>query len=91
MCDKEEIRAINADYEKMFERLQKEREGKLAKAKSKLEMITKLVEFENEGMSKVPPVAPPAGSPQLFNVVPPSNASVAPNPLAQMIGLRKVG
>jgi hypothetical protein len=76
----DEIRAINADYEKMIEQLQKEREGKLARVKSKLELI-----------SKVPPVASPADLPQLSHVGPPPNASVAPTPLAQMIGFRKVG
>ena len=87
----DEIRAINADYEKMIEQLHKEREGKLARVKSKLELISKLLEFENEDRSKVPPVASPADLPQLSHVGPPPNASVAPTPLAQMIGFRKVG
>ena len=87
----EEVRAINADYEKMIEQLQKEREEKLDRVKSKLELISKLIEFENEDTSKVPPLAPPAGSPQLSHVSPPPNTSVAPTPLAQMIGFRKVG
>ena len=86
----DEIRAINADYEKMIEQLQREREGKLARVKSKLELISKLLEFENEDRSKVPPVASPADLPQPSSVVPLRNASVAPSPLAQMIGFRKV-
>ena len=87
----DEIRAINADYDKKLKQLQREREGKLARFKSKLEMIRKLLEFENEDKSKVPPVAPPADLPQLSHIGPPPNASVAPTPLAKMIGFRKVG
>jgi hypothetical protein len=86
----EEIRAINADYGKIIEQLQKEREGKLAKAKSKLELISKLVEFENEDKSKVPPVAPPGALPHLSRVVSLPNGSAAPTPLAQAIGFKKV-
>jgi hypothetical protein len=87
----EEIRAINADYEKMIEQLQKEREEKLDRVKSKLELISKLIEFENADAGKVPSVTPPEVLPQLSHVGPPPNASVAPTPLAQMIGFRKVG
>jgi hypothetical protein len=86
----EEIRAINADYEKIIEQLQKEREGKLAKAKSKLALISKLVEFENEDLDKVPSVRPPGALPHLSRVVSLPNGSAAPTPLAQAIGFKKV-
>src|SRR4249920_2040677 len=82
----EEIRTIHADCEKMIEQLQKERDAKVAKAKMKLEMISKLIEFENEDLSKMPPQTPPEGLQQPSSVVPLQNAS----PLAQMIGFRKV-
>ena len=86
----EEIRAINADYGKIIEQLQKEREGKLAKAKSKLALISKLVEFENEDLDKVPSVRPTGALPHLSRVVSLPNGSVAPTPLAQAIGFKKV-
>ena len=86
----EEIRTIHADCEKMIERIQKERDAKVARAKTKLEMISKLIEFENEDLSKMPPQTPLEGLPQPSSVVPLRNASVAPSPLAQMIGFRKV-
>ena len=41
-ASEEEIRAINADYEKMIEQLQKEREEKLARVKMKFDLISKL-------------------------------------------------
>jgi hypothetical protein len=41
----EEIRAINADYGKIIEQLQTERAAKVAEAKMKLEMISKLIQF----------------------------------------------
>jgi hypothetical protein len=87
----EEIRAINAAYEKMIEQLQKERGEKLARVEMKLEMISTLIEFENADAGKVPSVTPPEALPQLSHVGPPPNASVMPTPLAQMIGFRKVG
>ena len=87
----EQIRAINAAYEKMIEQLQKERGEKLARVEMKLEMISTLIEFENADAGKVPSVTPPADSPRPSHVGPPPNASVAPTPLAQMIGFRKVG
>jgi hypothetical protein len=86
----EEIRALHADCEKMIEQLQKERDAKVAKAKAKLEMISKLIEFENEDMSKMPPLTPPADLPQPPSVVPLRNASVTSTPLSQMIGFKKV-
>jgi len=85
----EEIRAINADYEKMIEQLQREREEKLARVEMKLKMISTLIEFENVDAEKV--LTPPEALPQLAHVGPRPNASVAPTPLAQMIGFRKVG
>ena len=36
----------------------------------KLEMISKLIEFENADMGKVPPMAQPAALPPLSQVVP---------------------
>ena len=87
----DEIRAISADYEKKIKQLQREREVKLATVKSKLELIRKLIEFENADAEKVPSVRPTEALPQLSHVGPPPNASVAPTPLAQMIGFRKVG
>jgi hypothetical protein len=87
----EEIRAINADYEKMIEQLQKEREGKLARVKSKLELISKLLEFENADAGKVPSVTPPEALPPLSRVVPLPNGNAAPTPLAQAMGFKKVG
>ena len=66
----------------MIEQLQKEREGKLARVKSKLELISKLLEFENADAGKVPSVTPPEALPPLGNV--------APTPLARAIGFKKV-
>ena len=86
----EEIRAINACYEKMIEQLQKEREEKLARVKMKWEMISKLIEFENADADKVPSVPPPEALPPLARVVPLPNGNAAPTPLAQAIGFKKV-
>ena len=86
----EEMRAINADYEKMIEQLLKEREEKLARVKMKWEMISKLIEFENADADKVPSVTPPAPLPPLSRVVPLPNGSAAPTPLAEAIGFKKV-
>jgi hypothetical protein len=89
----EEVRAAAIEYEKKIEQLQNERDAKIDKAKTKVELLSKLIEFENEAkneaISKVPSEAP--RPPQLPHLVPPPNGSHAPNPLAQMIGLRKVG
>ena len=87
----EEVHAINADYEKMIEQLQKEHKEKLDRVESKLELISKLIEFENEDMGKVPPVAPPAALPPLSHVVPLHNGNAPLTPLAQAIGFKKVG
>jgi hypothetical protein len=87
----EEVRAVAVEYEKKIEQLLKERDAKVEKAKTKVDLLSKLIEFENEALSKVPSEAPPAGPPQLPHLVPQPNGSHAPNPLAQMIGLRKVG
>ena len=87
----EEVLSINSDYEKKIGQLQKEREEKLDRIKLKLELISKLIEFENEDNSKVPPVAPPAALPPLSHVVPLHNAKVPLTPLAQAIGFKKVG
>jgi hypothetical protein len=53
-------------------------------------MISKLIEFENEDVGKVPSVAPPAALPPLSGVVPLTNGSASPSPLAQAIGFKKV-
>jgi hypothetical protein len=87
----EEIRAINADYEKVIEQLQKEREEKLARVKMKREMLSKLIEFEDADAGKVPPVTRPEALPQLSQVGLPPNASGAPTPLAPIFKFRKVG
>jgi hypothetical protein len=85
----EEIRAISADYDKIIEQLQTERAAKAAKAKMKLEVISKLIEFENTDLDKVPSVRPPGALPHL-RVVSLPNGSAAPIPLAQAIGFKKV-
>ena len=88
----EEIRVFYADCEKMIEQLQKERDAKVAKVKAKLEIVSKLIEFESEHVGKVQSVTPPAALPPLSRVVPLTNSSSAsPTPLAQAIGFRKVG
>jgi hypothetical protein len=87
----EEVLAVAVEYEKRIEQLQNERDAKAEKAKAKLEMISKLIEFENEAMSKMPSEAPPADPPQRPHLVPPPNGNGGPNPLAQMIGFKKVG
>ena len=86
----EEIRTIHADCEKMIEQIQKERDAKVSRAKTKLEMISKLIEFENADADKVPSVTPPAPLPPLSRVVPLPNGSAAPTPLAEAIGFKKV-
>jgi hypothetical protein len=83
----EEIRTLNAECEKIIEQLQKERDAKVAKATMKLEMLSKLIQFENEGVSKVS-VTPPSSLPP--RAVPVPNENVTPTPLAQAIGQRKV-
>jgi hypothetical protein len=83
----EELRVINADYGKIIEQLQTERAAKVAEAKMKLEMISKLIEFE---LDKVPSVTPPGALPHLSRVVSLPNGSAAPTPLAQAIGFKKV-
>ena len=89
----EEVRSIVGDYEKKIGQLQTERDEKVAKATMKLEMITKLIEFENADMDKAPPVAPRAALMPLSQVVVPlHNESGAPlTSLAQAIGFKKVG
>ena len=59
----------------------------------KQKMISKLIEFENADMGKVPPMAQPAALPPLSQVVVPLlNESGAPlTSLAQAIGFKKVG
>jgi hypothetical protein len=86
----EEIRSFYADCEKMIEQLQKERDAKVARAKAKLDMLSKLIEFENEDVGKVSSVTPPAALPPLASVVPLANSNASPTPLAQAIGFRKV-
>ena len=85
----EEARAVAIEYDKRIEELQIERDAKVEKAKTKVELLSKLIEFENEALSKAPSEAPSA--PQRPHLVSPLNGSVGPNPLAQMIGFRKVG
>jgi hypothetical protein len=87
----EEARAVAVEYDKRIEELQIERDAKVEKAKTKVELLGKLIEFENEALSKAPSEAPSADLPRWPHVVPPSNGSVGPNPLTQMIGFRKVG
>ena len=88
----EEARAVAVEYDKRIEELQIERDAKVEKAKTKVELLSKLIEFENEALSKAPSEAPSADPPQrLAHLVSPLNGSVGPNPLAQMIGFRKVG
>ena len=48
----------------------------------KLDMLSKLIEFENADAGKVPSVTPPEALPPLGNV--------APTPLARAIGFKKV-
>jgi hypothetical protein len=57
----------------------------------KVELLSKLIEFENEATIRLQSEAPSAEPPQRPHLVPPPNRSVGPNPLAQMIGLKKVG
>ena len=83
----EEIRVINADYGKIIEQLQTERAAKVAEAKVKLEMISKLIQFENADLDKVSSVKPPGALPPRVVSLP--NGSAAPT-LAQAIGFKKV-
>jgi hypothetical protein len=83
----EEIRAFYAECEKMIEQLQKERDAKVAKAKAKLEIISKLIEFESEDVGKVQSAMPPAALPPLSS----ENNRASPTPLARAIGFKKVG
>ena len=62
-----------ADYEKKIGQLQTERDERVAKATMKLEMLSKLIEFENTDMGKAPPVAPACG----FTTALPSCCSTA--------------
>src|SRR5262245_26483752 len=86
----EEIRTFYTDYERKIEQLHKERDAKVAKAKMKLEILSKLIEFENADASNMPSVAPPEALPPL-SPVPLPIGSTAPTPLAQAIGFKKVG
>ncbi len=54
----------------------------------KLDMLSKLIEFENADAGKVPSVTPPEALPPLARVVPLPNG--APTPLAQAMGFKKV-
>jgi hypothetical protein len=82
----EEIRTLNAECEKIIEQLQKERDAKVAKTTMKLEMLSKLIQFENEGVSKVS-VTPPSSLPPRAVPVPYENVTPTPWP---NIGQRKV-
>ena len=84
----EEIRALYADCEKIIEQIQTERDAKVAKAKMKLDMLSKLVEFENADAGKVQSVTPPEALPPLARVVPLPNGNAAPTPLAQAMGFK---
>jgi hypothetical protein len=86
----EEIRALYADCEKIIEQIQTERDAKVAKAKMKLDMLSKLIEFENADAGKVPSVTPPEALAPLSRDVPLPNGNVAPTPLARAIGFKKV-
>ena len=86
----EEVRAAAIEYEKKIQELQNERDAKVEKAKAKVALLSKLIEFENEALSKVPREAAAASPPQP-HLVPPPNGIQTPNPLAQMIGFRKAG
>ena len=86
----EEIRALYADCEKIIEQIQTERDAKVAKAKMKLDMLSKLIEFENADAGKVPSVTPPEALPPLARVVSLPNGTAAPTPLAQAMGFKKV-
>jgi hypothetical protein len=86
-----EARAIAVEYEKRIEQLQSERDAKIEKAKMKVELLSKLIEFENEAMSKVPSETPPAGPPQRASLGPAAGRERRPNPLAQGLGFKKMG
>jgi hypothetical protein len=69
----DQMRSVCAQFEKMVQRLQSERDARLAGLKSTLAAIGKLLEYERGTMGNVVPLKDPA---------PPSEESAPPQPAA---------
>jgi hypothetical protein len=61
----DQISAAYAQFEKMIEQLQTEREGRVSDLKSELAAVVKLMEAEDRRMANVLPLGPAANAPQL--------------------------
>ena len=61
----DQISAAYAQFEKMLEQLQNERDGKVSDLKSEFAALGKLMEVENRRMANVLPLALPGPAPQL--------------------------
>jgi hypothetical protein len=61
----DQISAAYAQFEKMIEQLQTEREGRVSDLKSELAAVVKLMEAEDRRMTNVLPLGPAANAPQL--------------------------
>jgi len=61
----DQISASYAQFEKMIEQLQTERDGRVSDLKSELAAVAKLMEVEHRRLANVLPIAPPSGAPQL--------------------------
>jgi hypothetical protein len=61
----DQISTAYAQFEKMLEKLENERDGKVSSLKSELSALDKLMEIENRRMANVLPLATPGPAPQL--------------------------
>ena len=61
----DQISVAYAQFEKLIEQLQAEREGRVSELKSELSALGKLMEAEHRRMANVLPLAPQAPAPQL--------------------------
>jgi len=61
----ERIKLANDHCEKMIKQLQKERDAKTTELKTRMAMMSKLMEFEQKDMGKVAPEAGRPASPKL--------------------------
>jgi hypothetical protein len=82
----DQISGAYAQFEKMIEQLQAEREGRVADLKSELGAVVKLLEAEHRRMANVLPIAPPQAA------VPQGAApqAVQPQPSLSEFVLRKL-
>jgi hypothetical protein len=71
----EQLRAADAWFEKVMQKLQNERDAKVSDLKATLAMIDKLMQFEARAMDKVVTLDPPAPQHSIVDRIRAVNAS----------------